>query len=161
MYTFSRPWKLFYLFFISPLQNKKSYDIIARSQRGIVQSVEHQSPKLGVVGSSPPAPAKKKAIRVSEWLFSVKFVPAEWVKYADACEIACGSEIRLRRMKERILFHIDQSRRRREIFHNFRRKLFHIRRKANISLEKHPILWYNNGRKAVLLWQIRNFVTYP
>jgi hypothetical protein len=30
------------------------------------------------------------------------------VKYADACEIACGSEIRLRRVKERILFHIDQ-----------------------------------------------------
>ena len=43
--------------------------------RGIVQSVEHQSPKLGVVGSSPSAPAKKKAIRESEWLFSVKFVP--------------------------------------------------------------------------------------
>ena len=28
------------------------------------------------------------------------------------------------------------------------RELFHIRRKANISLEKHPILWYNNGRKV-------------
>ena len=28
--------------------------------RGIVQSVEHQSPKLGVVGSSPSAPAKAK-----------------------------------------------------------------------------------------------------
>ena len=27
--------------------------------RGVVQSVEHQSPKLGVVGSSPSAPAKK------------------------------------------------------------------------------------------------------
>ena len=40
--------------------------------RGIVQLVEHQSPKLGVVGSSPPAPAKKKAIRKSGWLFSVK-----------------------------------------------------------------------------------------
>jgi hypothetical protein len=36
----------------------------------------------------------------------VKFVPAERVKYAGACEIACGSEIRLRRVKERILFHI-------------------------------------------------------
>ena len=68
---------------------------------------------------NPPAPAMKKAIRVSEWLFSVKFVPTERVKYANACEIACGSEIRLRRVKERILFHIDQSRRRREIFHNF------------------------------------------
>jgi len=50
--------------------------------------------------------AKKKAIRFREWLFSVKFVPAERVKYADACEIAYGSEIRLRRVKERILFHI-------------------------------------------------------
>ena len=69
---------------------------------------------------NPPAPAMKKAIRVSEWLFSVKFVPTERVKYANACEIACGSEIRLRRVEERILFHIDQSRRRREIFHNFR-----------------------------------------
>ena len=29
--------------------------------RGIVQSVEHQSPKLGVVGSNPPAPAKEKS----------------------------------------------------------------------------------------------------
>jgi hypothetical protein len=90
----------------------------------------------------------------------VKFVPAERVKYADACEIACGSEIRLRRVKERILFHIDQSRRRREIFHNFRRKLFHIRRKPNISLEKPLILCYNKFRKAVLLWQIQSFGIY-
>ena len=49
-------------------------DVTAKNEyRGIVQSVEHQSPKLGVVGSSPSAPAKKKAIRVSKWLFSVKF----------------------------------------------------------------------------------------
>ncbi|MBP3666684.1 MAG: hypothetical protein J6K29_06495 [Clostridia bacterium] len=48
----------------------------------------------------------KKAIRESEWLFSVKFVPAERVEYAGAGEIACGSEIRLRRVKERISFHI-------------------------------------------------------
>ena len=34
--------------------------IIPLLLRGIVQSVEHQSPKLGVVGSSPPAPANKK-----------------------------------------------------------------------------------------------------
>ena len=53
-----------------------------------------------------------------------KFVPAERVKYAGACEIACGSEIRLRRVGERILFHID----RREIFHNSQSELFHIRR---------------------------------
>ena len=40
--------------------------------RGIVQSVEHQSPKLGVVGSNPPAPAKKKADCESNLLFSTK-----------------------------------------------------------------------------------------
>ncbi len=37
----------------------KKHAIISRSHRGIVQLVEHQSPKLGVVGSSPSAPAKK------------------------------------------------------------------------------------------------------
>ena len=40
--------------------------------RGIAQLVEYRSPKPWVVGSSPSAPAKKKAIRESEWLFSVK-----------------------------------------------------------------------------------------
>ena len=36
-------------------------DVTAKNEyRGIVQSVEHQSPKLGVVGSSPSAPAKHK-----------------------------------------------------------------------------------------------------
>ena len=59
--------------FKKPLLFFKNRVIIARSHRGIVQLVEHQSPKLGVVGSSPSAPAKKKAIRVSGWLFSVKF----------------------------------------------------------------------------------------
>ena len=55
------------------MQNKINCAIILWYEyRGIVQSVEHQSPKLGVVGSSPSAPAKKKAIRVSGWLFSVK-----------------------------------------------------------------------------------------
>ena len=70
------------------------------------------------------------------------------MKYADACEIACGSEIRLRRVKERISFHIEQSRRRREIFHNSRRELFHIRRKPNISLEKITNLCYNKTKKG-------------
>jgi hypothetical protein len=35
------------------------------------------SPKPRVVGSSPSAPAKKKAIRASGWLFSVKFACGE------------------------------------------------------------------------------------
>ena len=38
--------------------------------RGIAQLVESLSPKQLVVGSSPSAPAKKTAIRASEWLFS-------------------------------------------------------------------------------------------
>ena len=64
-------------------------------------------------------------------LFAVKFVPSERVKYAGACEIACGSEIRLRRVGERISFHILRS----KIFHNSRSELFHIRRMPNISLK--------------------------
>ena len=49
--------------------------IIFVVHRGIAQLVEYWSPKPWVVGSSPSAPAKKKAIRDSGWLFSVKFVP--------------------------------------------------------------------------------------
>ena len=50
--------------------------------RGIVQSVEHQSPKLGVVGSSPSAPAKKKADCESNLLFSVIFACGEFYCFA-------------------------------------------------------------------------------
>ena len=50
------------------------YNTVVVRHRGIVQSVEHQSPKLGVVGSSPSAPAKKKADCESNLLFSVKSV---------------------------------------------------------------------------------------
>jgi hypothetical protein len=34
------------------------------------------------------------------------------------------------------------------IFHNSRSELFHIRRKANISLEKLSDLWYNEAMKG-------------
>ena len=34
----------------------------------------------------------------------MKFVPAERVKYADACEIACGSEMRFARGKVNFVF---------------------------------------------------------
>jgi hypothetical protein len=37
--------------------------------------------------------------------FWAKFVSAERMKCAGACEIACGSKIRLRRVKEQILLH--------------------------------------------------------
>ena len=90
---------------------------------------------LEVMGSTPTTHPIEKALAYAR-AFSVKFVPAERVKYADACEIACGSEIRLRRVKERILFHIDQSRRRREIFHNFRKEIISHSATPNISLEK-------------------------
>ena len=67
------------------------------------------------------------------------------MKYADACEIACGSEIRLRRVKERILFHIATKE---QYFTIAARKLFHIRRKPNISLEMFMNLWYNEVKKG-------------
>jgi hypothetical protein len=54
------------------------------------------------------------------------------VKYADACEIACGSEIRLRRVKERILFHILRS----KIFHNARERIISHSAEPNISLKR-------------------------
>ena len=55
-----RDFYLFELFCKKGLQKAIVCDIISLLYRGIVQSVEHQSPKLGVVGSSPPAPAKQK-----------------------------------------------------------------------------------------------------
>jgi hypothetical protein len=76
----------------------------------------HKAPAFD--SSKPATPASKKHLR-KQVLFAVKFVPSERVKYAGACEIACGSEIRLRRVGERISFHID----RREIFHNFRKEI--------------------------------------
>ena len=56
--------------------------------RGIVQLVEQRSPKPLVVGSSPTAPAKKKAIRVSGWLFSTKSVLADGINPPLVDEIA-------------------------------------------------------------------------
>ena len=64
-------------FFKKVLQFGEECDIIMdvaekTAHRGIAQLVEYRSPKPWVAGSNPPAPAKKKAIRKSEWLFSVK-----------------------------------------------------------------------------------------
>ena len=79
---------------------------------------------------------RKKPFAKANGFFQWNSFLTERVKYADACEIACGSEIRLRRVKERILFHIDQSRRRREIFHNFRKEIIsHFAVRQNISLK--------------------------
>ena len=41
------------------------YNRIVKTNRGVVQSVEHQSPKLGVQGSSPCAPARSKKLVIS------------------------------------------------------------------------------------------------
>ena len=56
--------------------------------RGIAQLVEYRSPKPWVVGSSPSAPAKKKTIRASEWLFSVKSVLTDGINPTLLDEIA-------------------------------------------------------------------------
>ena len=64
-------------FFKKVLQFGEECDIIMdvaekTAHRGIAQLVEYRSPKPWVAGSNPPAPAKKKAIRASGWLFSTK-----------------------------------------------------------------------------------------
>ena len=71
---------------------------------------------------------KKHLLR--QVLFSVKFVPAERVKYADACEIAYGSEMRFAREENEFHFTFCEA----KYFTISARKLFHIRRKPNISL---------------------------
>jgi hypothetical protein len=50
--------------------------------------------------------------------------------------MASPCEIRLRACEGFISFHIEQSRRRREIFHNFRKKIISHSPQVNISLEK-------------------------
>ena len=65
--------KIFLTFFQKGLAKCKTMCYNSRVHRGIAQLVEYWSPKPRVVGSSPSAPAKKKAIRESEWHFSVKF----------------------------------------------------------------------------------------
>ena len=60
---------------------------------------------LEVMGSTPTTHPIEKALAYAR-AFSVKFVPAERVKYAGACEMPYGREIRLRRVGERISFHI-------------------------------------------------------
>ena len=54
-------------------------------------------------------------------------------------------EIRLRARGGFISFHIATTE---QYFTIFARKLFHIRRKSNISLERIMKLWYNNAKKG-------------
>ena len=59
------------------------------------------------------------------------FLRNEWNAPSERESLAGEPEIRLRRVGERILFHID----RREIFHNSRSELFHIRRSRIFHLQ--------------------------
>ena len=52
------------------LTNPHLFSIIVNVHRGLVQSVEHRSPKPSVVGSSPPAPAKKNPSLMT-WIFFI------------------------------------------------------------------------------------------
>ena len=54
------------------LTNRQKSGIIPFVHRGVAQLVEYWSPKPWVVGSSPSAPARKKADCESNLLFSVK-----------------------------------------------------------------------------------------
>ena len=96
---------------------------------GCRQAVRHGTLTPAFVGSNPAIPARKKHLP-RQVLFSVKFVPAERVKYADACEIAYGSEMRFAREENEFHFTSNEVR----YFTISARKLFHIRHKPNISL---------------------------
>ena len=67
--------------------------------KGLVYPLQNQraskSATHGFASKSDTRHRKKHLLR--QVLFSVKFVPAERVKYADACEIAYGSEMRFAR----------------------------------------------------------------
>ena len=62
------------------------YNRIVKTNRGVVQSVEHQSPKLGVQGSSPCAPAKK----IDKFRLGDFFIQAAGLvcNHASACMVS-------------------------------------------------------------------------
>ena len=63
---------------------------------------------LEVMGSTPTTHPIENALAYAR-AFSVKFVPAERVKYAGACEMPYGREIRLRRVGgTNFISHCDQ-----------------------------------------------------
>ena len=67
--------------------------------RGIAQLVEYRSPKPWVVGSSPSAPAKKKAIRESGWLFSTMCSACAERDVPFGRDVCFASDVRFAREK--------------------------------------------------------------
>ena len=82
-----------------------------RRRRGVriphskIGKLAYQAQSAGIFakGEYPYSPARKKHL-LRQVLFSVKFVPAERVKYADVCEIAYGSEMRFAREENEFYF---------------------------------------------------------
>ena len=100
-------YNLFRLFSENPLLFRGKCAIISSvknrmprhlSYRGIAQLVEYWSPKPWVVGSSPSAPAKKKAIREADGFFQrcvplARNVMCPWgVMFAS--QVMCASRVR-------------------------------------------------------------------
>ena len=146
-------YNLFRLFSENPLLFRGKCAIISSvknrmprhlSYRGIAQLVEYWSPKPWVVGSSPSAPAKKKAIRVSGWLFSMKRALRRMKNEAGLRPMkrAFGSRrtlCALRFMATKLPLHKSH-----KAFASCSQSECFIK-----SLDFPAILWYNEDRKAV------------
>ena len=128
------------------MQKENCYVKIAKvaiaAYRGVVQLVERQSPKLHVQGSSPCAPAKKKAIRESGWLFSMK--------RADAHEASCEAtrEAGLRPMKRAF----GTRKTSRALRFTATKLLLHTSRKACASYSRSECFIYNPLALPTILW---------
>ena len=96
----------------------------------------------------PTTGTRKKHLR-EQVLFSVKFVPAERVKYADACEIAYGSEMRFAREENEFHFTFCEA----KYFTISARKLFHIRQRRIFHFHRFPTEanpWTDSNRHTVV-----------
>ena len=118
-------------------------------------------PKKCLGGSKLTTSAKKNAKSNFDLAFfsEIRSLRNEWntltrVKLPAAVKYACGV------WRNEFYFTSNRAEGGVRYFTISARKLFHIRRKPNISLEKRTGLWYNENRKAVLLWRIRSFVIY-
>ena len=110
-------------------QRSSATPIIAKGELYPMQNPCASKSATHVFASKSALHHRKKHL-LRQVLFSVKFVPAERVKYADACEIAYGSEMRFAREENEFHFTFCEA----KYFTISARKLFHIRHKPNISL---------------------------